>query len=73
MTWSSTWKPVRNTHTQTGLLLSYRKSETLPFVAMLNSMLNEIGQKNRDKYQLYVKSKKIILMNVYTKQTDSQA
>ena len=31
-------------------------------------MLNEIGQKNRDKYQLYVKSKKIILMNVYTKQ-----
>ena len=35
---------------------------------MWNIVLNEIGQKNRDKYHVYVKSKKILLMNVYTKQ-----
>ena len=58
-----------------GILLSHKKSEILPFEAtwmdLEITILIEVSQTEKDMsydYHLYVKSKKMIQMNLFTEQ-----
>ena len=62
------------THTHNGILLSHKKNEIMPFAAIwMDSeivILSEVSQTKTNIiwYHLYVESKKMIEMNLFTKQ-----
>ena len=60
------------THTHTGILLSHEKNEIMPFSATWMDLkiiiLSEGSQRKTNIYHLYVESKKMIQMNLFTKQ-----
>ena len=70
-----------HTHTHTHIhngILAIKMDEILPFAAawmdLQNIILSEVSQQEKDKYcmnQLYVNSKKITRINLYTKQKQS--
>ena len=62
-------------HIYSGILLSHKKNEIMPFVATWMNLdiviLSEVSQTQKDKYHMiliYVESKKKIQINLFTKQ-----
>ena len=53
-------------------ILAIKKNEIMPFAATWMDLeiiiLSEVSQTEKDKYHLYVESKKMIQMNLFTKQ-----
>ena len=60
-------------HIYNGILLNHKKNEIMPFAAtwmvLAVIILSEVSQTEKDKYHmhLYVESKKLIQMNIFTK------
>ena len=60
-------------HIYSGILLNHKKNEIMPFAAtwmvLAVIILSEVSQTEKDKYHmhLYVESKKLIQMNIFTK------
>ena len=59
-------------HKYNGILPNHKKNKTMPLETTLTALemiiLSEISQKKKDTYSLYIKSLKMIQMNLFIKQ-----